>query len=138
MKTYLIKCIFRLLLTPLFGIALLVPSCSSEGGPCHKAISRDFPIDKPFTRISSSSNFAIEIRQNKHFKHCTLKATGCESDLSDLKLAIKDGILDIRFTKYRALRYYVEISITTPVAAEVQFFKTPRIRMEKQTDSCNL
>jgi hypothetical protein len=115
-------------------ISLLFVACGDSGSKCPEEITREFTVPKPYKNITAGGSFILEILPGKEY---TMKATGCANDLADMTLNVSDNVLDIRFSRYRSERHGIYVTVTTPVGAEVKFFKTPRvIRKDRKDEVC--
>lgn len=87
-------------------------------------------MDEEFTKVLAGGNISFGITYDKSLPRYTIKATGCSTDLSDMKLAVTNGVLNVRFVRHRPERHRIDVRIFSPQPVEVGYFKNPRMLKE--------
>ncbi|MBC7904840.1 MAG: hypothetical protein H7Y27_15550 [Gemmatimonadaceae bacterium] len=106
-------------------LCTLFSGCCREAGFCPEPDTREFAL-KGFNKILASDEFIFVITRCSDSTK-KVRAKGCATDIADLKLELKDGVMEMRYKKYRSDRHLIEFEVSSPVEVEVSFFKTPRI-----------
>jgi len=89
----------------------LLHGCDKERKECPGATQRSYPLTG-FNRVSAGETFHVQIEKGNDFE---VVASGCSSDLDDLLLEVNNlGVLEIRYNRYRANRYRVDLRIKMP------------------------
>lgn len=91
---------------------------------CKDPIERNIDV-RGFHSATSPPYVVVHVTKGKEI---TLRAKGCPRDVADLDVKVLDSILDIRFKDYKPDRAVLEIFITTPIGARVDFFKARKVR----------
>lgn len=98
--------------TVAFFFALFFTSCRKEG---MQITTRTLTV-QDFNKVEVGGEFEVLVKYSPNF---SALLTGQERDLADIRTRLIDGRLIIDFTRYRAFRKKVQLTVTMPSLKEV-------------------
>ena len=111
----------------MIGLVIVGLSCR-EPVYCKAPVEKMIPVSG-FRSATSPPSIIFYVNKGKEI---TVRAKGCAQDIADLDLKVTDSVLDVRFKDYKSVRAIMEIFITTPVGADVNFFKVTKVRETRE------